>query len=373
VGAGFLAGAALLVQAGRSKTPSVRAEQNKRTDRVAPPASCGADQPTPVTSRAPAPESTSFRSEPYRTIDRHALKAPKEAEQTIERLAKYLVEPANSDRERARAIFRWMTDRIAYDTEAFFGTRVQDDIAENVLQSRRAVCAGYANLFQELCTSAGIEAVVIGGYGRGFGTTPDDDVRAENHVWNAVKLDGAWHLLDVTWCAGGVTDQKTFRKEFREAYYLIAPEQMILDHLPTDPAWQLLNPAVSAEDFEELLKLKPGMRAFAGLHRELVEKLRDPRFRGFVMPIDGAEADYVVRKAPLAKHLRAGSRYAFQLESGAVVAAAVLTGGQYQVLTRKGDRFEGDVLLQKGMVLVCVQRAGQKRDAYWPVLEYEAE
>jgi Transglutaminase-like superfamily len=331
-------------------------------------ASTASDQPTPVTSRLLAPET---RSEPYRDIDRHALKAPKEAEQAIDSLAKYLAAPARNDREKTRAIFRWMTDRIAYDVEAYFGKRETDASPEGVLQNRRAVCAGYANLFQELCTSTGIEAVVIDGDAKGFGFV--EDGRTENHAWNAVMLDGAWHLLDVTWCAGGVTDEKTFLKDFKETYYLTAPEQMILDHLPADSEWQLLNPPVSAEDFGELLKLKPGLRHFATLHRELVEKLRGQTFRGFVGHIDVGESGYVVRKAPLAKHLRAGGRYAFQIESGAFVAAAVLTGGQYRDLTRKGDLFEGDVRLEKGMVLVCVKLLGQKNDAYWPLLEYVAE
>lgn len=292
-------------------------------------------------------------------------------EQSVDSLAKYLVGPARNDREKVRAIFRWITDRIAYDVEAYFGQRRRDVSVAGVLQSRKAVCAGYANLFEALCTSAGLEAVVVIGDVKAFDSVPGDDAGTEMHAWNAIKLDGTWHLLDVTW-ASGIVVGKGFTKSLNESYYLPAPEQMILDHLPTDPAWQLLQPPVSAEDFTKLLKLERGMRPLAPLRQELVEKLREQAFRGFVTLIDVGER-YAVRKAPVAKHIRASSRHRFQIESSAFVAVAVLTGGQYCPLTRNGPIFEGEVTLEKGMVLVCVKMASQWKDAYWPVLEYVAE
>jgi uncharacterized protein (TIGR03000 family) len=41
------------------------------------------------------------------------------------------------------------------------------------------------------------------------------------HAWNAVKLDGEWHLVDATWGAGGIKD-KQFVKKFKD-YYFLAP------------------------------------------------------------------------------------------------------------------------------------------------------
>ena len=65
----------------------------------------------------------------YAALDEHALKAPPEAEKSVEALARYLVEPAKNDREKARVIFRWITDRIRYDTESFFKGKVTDGSA----------------------------------------------------------------------------------------------------------------------------------------------------------------------------------------------------------------------------------------------------
>lgn len=317
VGICLPASAWFLFQAGAAKKPFVGADRNTPTN-AAPlavqfPAGVS-NQQTSATAGMPARDSRPLRSEPYRDIDRHALKAPKEAEQSVETLAKYLVGPAQNDREKVRAIFRWIADRVAYDVEAYFDNGARDDTAAGVLERRKGVCAGYANLFQELCTSAGIEAVVVDGDAKGASLAPGDDVGTESHAWNAVKLDGVWHLLDVTWCAGFV-EGKTFCKEFKESYYLPMPEQMILDHLPSDPAWQLLSPPVSAEDFAELLQLKRGMRPLVALHRELVEKLRDKTFRGFLGFIDVGDPHWIVRKAPLGKHLQAGSKHRYSRSS----------------------------------------------------------
>ncbi|MCS7045368.1 MAG: transglutaminase-like domain-containing protein, partial [Gemmataceae bacterium] len=58
-------------------------------------------------------------AKPYKAIDQHALKAPPEAEASLDSLAEYLAKPCKTDRDKARAIYRWITDRIAYDVERF--------------------------------------------------------------------------------------------------------------------------------------------------------------------------------------------------------------------------------------------------------------
>lgn len=52
----------------------------------------------------------------------------------------------------------------------------------------KAVCEGYAKLFQYLCYCTGINATQISGVANGGA-----------HMWNAVKLDGEWYQMDVTW------------------------------------------------------------------------------------------------------------------------------------------------------------------------------
>jgi transglutaminase-like putative cysteine protease len=96
---------------------------------------------------------------PLEAIDRHALAAPAEAEASLPALAAYLAKPCQNDREKVRTVYRWVTDRIAYDVEARISGQRIDGSAAAVLQSRRAVCDGYANLVQDLCSRAGVQAV----------------------------------------------------------------------------------------------------------------------------------------------------------------------------------------------------------------------
>ena len=50
----------------------------------------------------------------YAEVDRYALAAPASAAHSVDALARYLTAPFTRDDEKARAIFRWITDNISY-------------------------------------------------------------------------------------------------------------------------------------------------------------------------------------------------------------------------------------------------------------------
>lgn len=54
--------------------------------------------------------------------------------------------------------------------------------------NKAAVCQGYAVTFYVMMTELGIPCTIVGGTANGGG-----------HAWNAVKLDGYWYFVDVTW------------------------------------------------------------------------------------------------------------------------------------------------------------------------------
>ncbi len=66
-----------------------------------------------------------------------------------------------------------------------------------VMTGRGATCDGYARAFQYMLNRCGIDAVTISG--EGFDVA--DGVRRSlgAHAWNAVKIDGEYYLVDVTW------------------------------------------------------------------------------------------------------------------------------------------------------------------------------
>lgn len=186
----------------------------------------------------------------------------------IFRLTKQLTGPFPAEILKVRAIFRWITDNIAYDFKYYNryayrgrepkgftceGDSMDCAIKQNVweiayvnkvLDKKKAVCQGYAMLFKKMCEIAHIDAEVLPGYVRteyyeigGPGTL--------DHAWNAVRIDGVYYLLDATWAAGGCAkddDGKliSFQKDFRKYYWLTPPEDLARNHFPENVKWVLL-------------------------------------------------------------------------------------------------------------------------------------
>jgi transglutaminase-like putative cysteine protease len=134
-------------------------------------------------------------------------------------LARMLLKEANTEKEKAYAIFSWIRNYITYDNstkwQRRYGNSGADQSPDGVLASGRAVCEGIANLFTAVAERMGLESVVITGRASG--------ARQERHAWNAVKIDGNWGLVDIT--------RHTFQA---------TPQEFLARHFPDDPRWQLL-------------------------------------------------------------------------------------------------------------------------------------
>ena len=114
------------------------------------------------------------------------------------------------------------------------------------------MCQGYSALFNALAKSAGLEVVTISGWAKGYSYNAGDQISGPtNHAWNAVKINGGWYLIDSTWGAGSIVEQR-FVREFDEGYFLTPPERFIYNHLPEDSKWQLLSTSVSKSEFSAL-------------------------------------------------------------------------------------------------------------------------
>ena len=94
-------------------------------------------------------------------VARHALAAPPAVEQSLASLAAYLAPAAYSPTDRAWSIFVWISDRVAYDVDAYLSGRFRNEqvSAEEVLKRRASVCDGFASLFFVLARSAGLDEI----------------------------------------------------------------------------------------------------------------------------------------------------------------------------------------------------------------------
>ena len=170
-------------------------------------------------------------------------------------LAKQLASLGKTDREKVRAIFRWITEHIDYNVlpvgrgkkkpYSFYNEpddssaalpSLDERVAAKVLNTGIAFCDGYSRLFKTLCDHAGIKAEVIYGYAR----TNNNRRFAVNHTWNSVFIDSTWYLLDVTWASGFITYGNEYVHQYNDLYFLTSPGEFIRDHYPEDAQWTLL-------------------------------------------------------------------------------------------------------------------------------------
>lgn len=187
----------------------------------------------------------------FRAIDRHALRAPEELRQNLPALTAYLIEPAENDLMKVRAIYTWIIHHISYDEEAYRnGNKRINQHNLDILRRQRAVCFGYASLFRDMCSEASLAADVISGYSKGT-LTARPNLEEADHAWNAVRIDGQWYLLDATWDSSLLDKANVFVQSGGETYFLPEPQNFVLSHLPNLPMWQLLEAPVSPALFEQ--------------------------------------------------------------------------------------------------------------------------
>jgi hypothetical protein len=185
-------------------------------------------------------------------IDQYAIDTPVSACSSIDVLATYLITPAKNDYEKTRAIYKWITQNIAYDYSAYLTKNYGSTSAASVLATRKSVCQGYSELFKALGKSAGLNVIIVSGWAKGISYSLGDAIDGPtNHAWNAVKINGGWYLIDSTWGAGSIKDGG-FVRDYDDFYFLSPPEQFVVNHLPEEKIWQLLAKPLSRTEYAEL-------------------------------------------------------------------------------------------------------------------------
>ncbi|MBD7939712.1 transglutaminase domain-containing protein [Cytobacillus sp. Sa5YUA1] len=135
-------------------------------------------------------------------------------------LAEELLQGVEGDREKAKAIYDYVAEHIAYDVEKYNTDDFQwDDSALKALETKKGVCQDYAYLAIALLRASEMEArFVEGNAGSGF----TRGALGGRHAWVEVKVDGEWLTMDPTWGSGYV-ENDTFVAAYNEDYF--DPEQ----------------------------------------------------------------------------------------------------------------------------------------------------
>ncbi|CAF5041821.1 unnamed protein product, partial [Rotaria sp. Silwood1] len=155
-------------------------------------------------------------------------------------------------------IFYWITLNIEYDTVSYFSKNYKDQTAEGVFRTKKGVSAGYTNIYKYLCDQLNMPCENISGYAKGYGFDEREGTPNEtDHAWNAVDIDNHWYLIDSTWGAGHLTEQKMFQRELNSYYFFAHPHEMIYHHLPENDKWQLLRKPIKMKQYLQMPKIHP--------------------------------------------------------------------------------------------------------------------
>jgi hypothetical protein len=247
------------------------------------------------------------QTNPFSDVDELACNTPKKHEGTVEMLSRYLTvsdrEILDGERNKARAIFRWICHNIRYDPNS--SIKPADVIS--IIRHRKATAEGFSMLFHALAAAGGLQCLRIRGVEKQLNHRTEQVVR-NKHAWNAVKIEGEWTFIDCVFSCGQYVEgssggvqasqssghQGSFQQMFSDAYFCTPPSLFILEHYPTDAFGdnytkvlpqeynnlQLLRSMVSASEFEK--GLIPG-RAFVEYHMRAARKRKSKTNRGTLL------------------------------------------------------------------------------------------
>lgn len=148
---------------------------------------------------------------------------------------------------RIKEIYRWVAANIAYDAAQLVHpvpyTSIED-LANQAVQSKKAICQGYTAVFDILCRQCELSSFIVHGYVKQNGQLLEIP-----HAWNAVRINGKWQLFDPTWGSGYLDENEVFIPRFTYDFFNINPLESIKARMPFDPIWQLIERPLSHTAF----------------------------------------------------------------------------------------------------------------------------
>lgn len=155
-----------------------------------------------------------------------------------------VIADAQTDQQKANAIFNWITTHIAYDIELAKNPDRKPETPKSVLNSGKATTDGYVTLYIAMAKEAGLHAAEVGGYARPAYYDNGDQHVVHNYSWVAVEIEGKWHIVDPIAGAGHIVGYtpwltRQFRKLSKEKLHYDTKEHFEFRYSPgffmTDP------------------------------------------------------------------------------------------------------------------------------------------
>ncbi|MBR6125623.1 hypothetical protein IKQ19_18865 [Candidatus Saccharibacteria bacterium] len=167
-----------------------------------------------------------------------------------------LIDSTRDEFEKVKMAYDAVALLLDYDVEGFTKHKVDSQQWSDILISRKAVCAGFANLFKQICDLLKIPCEKVHGYARGLYKTSLDENTSPNHAWNIVKIQNYWYFIDCTWGSGAL-NQNNFQHIYNTDWLFVKSDHFIYTHFPADSNYQLMQKKVSLEEFKKTPRLNP--------------------------------------------------------------------------------------------------------------------
>ena len=312
----------------------------------------------------------------FQEVDRYARNAPKNV-QSIDELASYFSSIETKPIEKARMIYVWLTDNISYDDKAYNLKNIGDNSSSTVFKTKKAVCAGFANLYTDLGEKLGLEIETISGVAKGYEfeeNVSDDLEESINHAWNAIRIDGEWRVFDATWGEGyGMSNKKgklESTKKFDEAWFNVNPVNALFTHFPEDMNKQYINNPIRFESFLTLPYLLPSAFNSGWLNpEEILTKQKENK--KIDLPEFFSSLNDLKLTAPKDRILKKGKPNEFIIESKEIDKVYVwINEEEFIFFEQKGSKFQY-VLNTKnpGEYVIAVTKGEES----YPLLQYVIE
>lgn len=214
---------------------------------------------------------TNSFSRDFLEVDEIVKKYPSKV-QNLEAISSLIKKDFNSDSEKARAVYSWITFNIGFDVAAAnamgsassmaFSYRdekekkakeikFKESVISKTLLSGKAICHGYSMVFEKLSRLVGLESEIVTGILKSDPSQIGQVNLAIDHAWNAVKVDNVWKFVDTTLGAGYISQKDdSFKPDFNGSYFFMSGEDLFLNHYPEDKKWLTVNK--SKLDFSKL-------------------------------------------------------------------------------------------------------------------------
>lgn len=180
---------------------------------------------------------------------------------TIDSLCNYIISIKN-DIDKLFAIFAWAALNIQYDVEAYLSDNIKSTTLEEVFETKRAVCSGYALFFNEMVkrTKINTDKIIVkeySNYAKGYSyncLSPPKNVNS-NHASVYIEIDGNKFICEPTWGSGYLDENKQRHQRFNPNYFLIPLYDTLNDHYPCNESKQLLPFNFHYQDYLNSCKL----------------------------------------------------------------------------------------------------------------------